>query len=120
MGVRLKYGQASRNNVKAYYVYEAKRNNLVFMLSDDHIDRLFESDCHYCGAPPANKSYRPANYGEFVYQGIDKIEQDGDYVPFNVVPCCYDCNHAKGQRTYWDFVAWAKRIGEHVGRTSAT
>ena len=54
------------------------------------------------------------------YQGIDRINPDGDYVLNNVLPACYFCNHAKAQRSYEEFVEWGLRLGGHLGRIAQT
>ena len=112
----LKPGRASRNNVVSYYKYDAKRKEFEFLLSDNHLDELFASNCHYCGALPSNRSFRKNNNGEFIYPGIDRINPNLGYVPSNVVPACYSCNHAKARKSYEEFVAWGLQLGGHLGR----
>jgi hypothetical protein len=112
--MELKAGEAARNATKGEYIRSAKHRGLEFRLTDKQVDILFGSDCHYCGTPPSNiASYKSAN-GKFVYQGIDRIDPELDYVPFNVLPCCKDCNYAKLNMNYLDFVAWIKKAAKHL------
>ena len=99
---------AARNTVVGAYKKHAKKRALQFRLTDEHLDALFLSACHYCGRPPKNK-YNTRK-GKFIYQGIDRIDSELDYVPFNVVPCCITCNRAKSNMDYIEFINWVKRV----------
>ena len=98
----------TKNTVIAGYKYGAKTRDLEWWITDDHINRLFVANCHYCDTPPSN--IRTTLRGEFVYQGIDRVDNKLDYVPFNVVPCCAVCNRAKNSMRHEDFIEWTKRF----------
>lgn len=111
---RLDKGQSDKNSVVANYRQRAKRKGLEFLLSEDQIDRLFASDCHYCGALPNNSISKASSYGEFVYNGIDRIDNELGYVATNVVSCCGTCNRAKADLTYEEFRTWVRQVSTHM------
>lgn len=53
------------------------------------------------------------NRGQFVYNGLDRLDTSQGYAPGNVVPCCGDCNWAKRARTRPEFLAWVVRVYWH-------
>ncbi len=112
---RLTPKQVFMNRVSRTYKTNATKRDLQFRLSKQDIKILLESNCHYCGVEPSNVA-KDKDYPEyeFVYQGIDRIDNDLDYVPFNVVPCCKPCNTAKSNRDYEDYVRWLKQSVSHL------
>lgn len=98
------------------YASTAKKSGRVFALSFEDFYALSQQPCHYCGALPSRQHAplsvkgRPNYHGEFVYNGIDRLDNTVGYVVENCVPCCWDCNHAKGAKTYAEFVAWLDGI----------
>src|SRR3990167_6188414 len=107
-------GKSNRNRVIDYYTRSASDKDLEFRLNDDQLNGLFESNCHYCGSVPSNVENHEDLNGKFVYQVIDRIDNELDYVPFNVIPCCKICNYAKRNINYLDFVAWIKQAAKHL------
>jgi hypothetical protein len=97
--VKLPEGRAGRNAVLANYKLDARRRGLCWDLTDEDFDRLTAQDCVYCGGPPASVKKKDAggrNYnGDFVYNGIDRVDNAVGYTPWNVVTCCGTCNFAK-------------------------
>ena len=63
----------------------------------------------------ANCDARRALYGrgDFTYNGIDRVDNALGYTTGNVVPCCKQCNHAKSDMPYADFMAWIARLTEY-------
>lgn len=51
--------------------------------------------------------------GDFFYNGLDRIDPKKPHNIDNVVPCCYDCNVAKLDRSQEDFKEWTKNIASH-------
>ena len=113
-GWRHEPGVANYNHIKLMYKKHAKERGFQWRLDDIHFDRLVQENCHYCGAPPSNISRIKDLNGEFIYQGIDRIDSSMDYVPFNCVSCCAICNYAKLDTPYLDFIAWIKRVSKHL------
>lgn len=106
-------GEGSLNVVLYRYKYQAKRRDIDFKLTREEFKALTKKECHYCGVLP-EKSFRGArSNGEYVYNGIDRINSNKDYTLDNVVPCCETCNKAKLDLSYDDFLNWINRISRY-------
>jgi len=108
---RREYGEAARNRVLARYKEQALKRSLIWELSDEVALRLFSGRCYYCGSAPSTREYR-RTFGDFVYNGIDRVDSSRGYEPGNVVSCCFACNVAKNTRDVQEFLQWARRIAE--------
>lgn len=49
-------------------------------------------------------------YSEYIYNGIDRVDNAVGYILENCIPCCEFCNKAKGTKTYFDFLDWICRL----------
>lgn len=111
--IKLLGDEASFRNLFYEYKYAAKQRGLLFELAAMEFRELTSSDCKYCGAKP-NKLAR-ATKGtrvHYVYNGIDRFDNQYGYTKENCVPCCSTCNHMKCQMVVSDFLAHAKRIAD--------
>jgi len=99
-------GMAMFNRV--YYTYRKNATNrgIEFDLSKDDVYKLVSMDCFYCGEHPSNISKRKISNGDFIYNGIDRLDSSKGYFLDNVVPCCYACNKAKMDTPYQQFKSW--------------
>ena len=103
------------DSLKKYVLYGYKRNaknrNINWEIDDDFAFKIFELNCHYCGCVPSNiaKSGKTIKK-EFLYNGIDRIDNKKGYTPQNVVPCCAMCNHAKKNYGELEFMSWSLRL----------
>lgn len=100
---------AMRAVIRAYQ-RGAKQRNLEWTLTQAECLSLFSADCFYCGAPPSNCKGGGRYNGEFVYSGIDRIDNSLGYSPSNTVPCCWMCNGAKKDVGLDYFLQWAKTV----------
>jgi len=103
-------GEAARRSVINSYQTNAKARGLCFELTEEQLDTLFQGACVYCDAPPSQVSKNRFGYGDFTYNGIDRLDSSVGYVHSNVVSCCFDCNRAKGSRSVEEFIAWIERV----------
>jgi hypothetical protein len=94
--LRLPKGEAAFNTVYAKYEFGSNRRNLAFKLSKEDFKAFCLGDCDYCGIPPSNveADYGTKN-GEFIYNGIDRVDNSVGYVLGNCVSCCRVCNYMK-------------------------
>jgi 5-methylcytosine-specific restriction endonuclease McrA len=83
-----------------HYRQGAKTRKLPFDLTFESFISLTGQDCYYCGMPP--------------YNGIDRINNEAGYTLTNCVPCCWDCNRAKGTVSHAEFIKWVKRVHDRV------
>jgi len=107
---RLAFGEAMRNGLRHKYKKRAADRGYEWEISDEQFDKLTQLPCHYCGAPPSNVFHQPKAYGETVYNGIDRRDNDKGYTTANCVPCCTICNQTKSDLTETEFVAWLDRL----------
>ena len=66
---------------------------------------LSQQDCFYCGAKPANKKVHPnPEYcAPFIYNGLDRVDNNQRHDRDNVVPCCWECNQWKADYSEGEF-----------------
>jgi len=101
------------NGIHRQYKMDAKKRGYVFDLTLDDVEQLIKNNCFYCGIPPYRtyKSHRTSE--DYLYNGIDRINNDVGYVKNNCVTSCKPCNRAKDIMSYVEFVNWIKRIRTH-------
>jgi hypothetical protein len=104
------------SSAKSVWRASYKDGNLTF----EEFYNISQQLCYYCGAVPSNKSNiftrgtKPTNStqfskdnGTFIYNGLDRIDNNLPHNIDNIVPCCYPCNWSKSDRTKQDFEKWA-------------
>ena len=99
--------------VFAVYRKHAKVANRPFELSRESFASLISSNCDYCGRPPSQKIASLPAHPEFVYNGIDRIENAKGYVDGNVVPCCGPCNDMKCDKSREEFLRLIAAVYHH-------
>ena len=106
---RLAKGEAAFNALFGNRKRDAKRRGLEWRLTKEQVHRLSKQNCHYCGAEPSQSFVMSHINGEYVYNGLDRVDNTKGYVIDNVVPCCFNCNYSKGTRTASEYKAWIDR-----------
>jgi len=111
-GRRLPDGVAAANALLSTYRNSAKSFGRVFTLTDEEFGKLTSSNCHYCGSSPSRKRRSGAkrDTGEYVFNGIDRVDNEDGYTTLNCVSCCTTCNRAKREMSYGDFVGWLEIV----------
>lgn len=104
------YGESSFNYLYDKYQRGASSRNLSFELSREVFKSLTKQDCHYCGEPPSTVCTTKNYHGEYIYNGVDRMDNSLGYTEENSVPCCPQCNYAKGTTPYDIFVSWIARF----------
>lgn len=112
-------GRACRNSCLGNYKRVAGYRNLEWDLSGKDFDRLTQGDCYYCGKEPAQVYKTKGTNGPYIYNGIDRIENSEGYALNNCVSCCHQCNWAKRDMPFGDFVVWINCVSEHLKSTLA-
>ena len=93
---RLDSNNTAINQVLHRYVHGASSRGLSYNLSREQFIDITSSPCHYCGVLPYRVSYpRNSKAPPYVYNGIDRQDNNRGYELDNVVPCCYTCNAIK-------------------------
>ena len=97
--LRLPYGEAAFNDLYGRYKYKAEKRGYTFILTKDETKILFKQNCYYCGQIPNKVRKKSECRGEFVYNGIDRVDGAEGYILSNCVTCCWECNSKKGSIT---------------------
>lgn len=105
---------------KLYKSYKNKsiKRNLTFDLSMDEFKDITSKNCFYCDMAPiqistitsSNLSSRAIKHAEYIYNGIDRVDNTKGYEIKNCVPCCSMCNRAKRDYSLSDFINWINRV----------
>lgn len=92
------------------YKGSAKKRNLPFLLSTKEFKDIIDKNCHYCGTKPSQIQLTKNKKSKYLYNGIDRIDNNKGYTIENCVPCCWICNRAKLNMTYNEFIAWINQL----------
>jgi hypothetical protein len=113
LSTRKPYGEASFNRLVKRYRVNAKRRKLSFTLTRQQIRNLVSLPCFYCGKEPSQVIQEPDAYGPYVYTGIDRKDSAKGYTRKNCISACKDCNSAKSNMSYADWILFLHRIVKH-------
>lgn len=91
------------------YIFGANQRGLSFSLTEEQFRYITSLNCHYCGVEPKNE-VRHKRGTSYIYNGIDRKNNDVGYEIKNCLPCCTMCNVAKTTHTYEEFLAWLGRV----------
>lgn len=107
--------QAAFNKLFYRYKKQAKDRNILFKLSVDYFKILTKGKCYYCNSNPSYsvKRCEPKLNGDYIYNGIDRINSNKGYIKENVVSCCAVCNKMKNNMSESDFLDCILNIYEH-------
>lgn len=103
-------GEASKYDLMGRYKHSAKKRNFPFTLSFDEFKDFIKENCHYCGIEPLQKRTVKDCKGEFLYNGIDRVNSERGYELDNCVTCCFTCNRAKSKMPYEKFIQYIQRF----------
>ena len=103
-------GVAAFNAIYRRYKKEAAKRDYAFELDVEDVAYLTKQNCHYCGKSPSTISNTRHDTGNYIYNGIDRVDNTKGYYIDNVVSCCRECNYSKRDRGYFQFVDWAHKI----------
>jgi len=110
---KLPRGESAFNSMYARMEGGAIKRGKEWSLTKDQVRKLTEQNCHYCGTPPAQICNPKDCNGSYVYNGVDRINNNRGYVIDNVVACCGACNNAKRTMGYTEFKDWVTKVYEH-------
>jgi hypothetical protein len=105
-------GEAScRTAIRNYQRYAAKRCQ-EFALTNEQFRYITKQNCYYCNKEPAQR-LRMSKNGFYIYNGIDRLNNNIGYVYENCVPCCHQCNRMKSTLTEDEFIDHLRKIINH-------
>lgn len=107
-------GLDSAHRLRVNYARDAHRRGIAFNLSKDDFVQITGSLCYYCGTPPSSvmKGRQKHLVSDYVYNGVDRVNNLQGYEIGNCVACCKWCNRAKCDRPVNEFLSWARRIAQ--------
>lgn len=116
--MRTKPGEVGLTILFGKYKKRAKKLNKSFDLTREEFANLTKQNCNYCDNPPSkiskhmNKSVSEDTLkrSEYVYNGIDRYDNNLGYTKENSVPCCSICNGAKADLTPTEWWSWVAKI----------
>jgi hypothetical protein len=102
------FGRTSFRALISRYKCSAVKRGFELNLTENDFKKLFESNCMFCGKPPSQVS--DVGTGQFIYNGIDRLNPKVGYVIGNVGPCCKSCNLRKGKLSLSEFKEWITSV----------
>ena len=113
---KMMVGKYNKHIAKLYSSYRSSAiaRNYSFELSKDVFSETIRKPCYYCGCEPSN-THKDHIYGEFKYNGIDRVDNSIGYIESNIVPCCKRCNRAKGMMSINEFHDWIVKVATNFG-----
>ena len=110
-------GISAMNRTYSNYSSNARHRGYEFNLSKEEFFELVSKECYYCNSKPSNKTPSKYNTGDFIYNGIDRVDNKIGYEYSNCVSCCKICNIAKQSLTQEDFLHWIENVYNHSIKT---
>ena len=97
------------------YSSRAAERGYSFGLTLDQFKLLTSLPCHYCGTEPqqvsgSRKKGQKSDWGNYRYNGLDRVNNEAGYENANCVPCCWMCNQTKGSKTSLEYTQWLDRV----------
>lgn len=108
-------GEAAFNQLLSAYKRNASTRRIEWHLTKDEFRMLTQQDCYYCGAEPEQCASfgRSDLNGDYVYNGVDRVDNAAYYLWDNCVSCCGRCNKAKDSMTVDEFLDWVDTVHRH-------
>lgn len=101
----------SFNDLYGTYKRHAKNRKLTFELSKEQFLILTSDNCYYCNCPPNQKAIKKRyNNGVYIYNGIDRIDNEVGYIIENCVSACGRCNFGKQTLSLEKFLEHVEKI----------
>jgi len=113
-GRTLPYGEASLRDLFRSYESHGKQISLPFELSKEEFKVLTRQNCFYCGIEPFQIWHPQGTNGEYLYNGIDRIDNNIGYIIENSVTSCHKCNQAKRAMKEEEFYEWVSRLYKNL------
>jgi len=93
------FGENAKRLLITQYKFHAKNRNIKFELLPNEFFNITKQNCFYCGIEP-KQIISPKNaHGHYVYNGVDRVDNDLPYTLNNCVAACKPCNSKKNAIT---------------------
>ncbi|MCK5615717.1 hypothetical protein KAR91_78365, partial [Candidatus Pacearchaeota archaeon] len=115
-GGRLEIGEAAFNNLYAKVQKSARKRGLECTLTETQYRKMISGSCLYCGDPPYQIASCPSWHGDYIYNGLDRVDNHKGYTMSNCVPCCGVCNSMKSDHPQKFYLNKCKQVFKRHGR----
>jgi hypothetical protein len=107
--------ESSFNKLFAMYKNKACKKGRNFSLTKSEFKQLVQANCRYCGCEPSQAiKCKGTTKQPFIYNGIDRVDNEKGYSLGNVATCCLKCNYAKRDMSEAEFKKWIKSAFMHL------
>lgn len=98
-----------------FYIYKknAEKRNLSFNLNKTEFRNFTKNPCYFCKKLPSTIMKSRSSKGDYIYNGIDRINSNLGYFLENCVSCCTICNMMKRDMNVEDFLIHIQMIHEN-------
>ena len=107
---KLPPGTSSFNSLYGSYRRGAKNRNIVFSLTKETFKIITQQNCYYCKEEPKQFIKGSKIKTHYLYNGIDRRDNNEGYTKQNALACCKNCNYAKQQLSESDFLSLIAKI----------
>lgn len=111
---RKNYGEAAANKVFGNYKRNASKKDMEFNITKEQALDIMSKNCYYCGMEPSRVMKSKKLYGEFIYNGLDRKDNNEGYTLSNILPCCTYCNFKKSNDDYEEFIEWIDKVHKNI------
>lgn len=109
-GKTLPPGRAAFNVLIYTYKKGAKKRDLEWNLSEEQFKVLVDENCVYCGEIPKQSVNNAELNGDYIHNGIDRLNNKKGYTIQNSVTCCGTCNWLKSRFHESEFLQQIEKI----------
>lgn len=102
------------NSLIQDYKKSSHKRNIEYALDIDLFIQLTSDNCYYCGSMPNNEYKNGGCRDIYIYNGIDRVNNNLGYIKGNCVSCCKQCNYAKRVMSHDNFVQWIHKTHEYL------
>lgn len=96
-------GVAGLHLIYRSYKRSAKRRNINFQLSLNELKILTSKKCQYCGISPNKSAQKSTSHklnGDYIYNGIDRVDNNIGYIITNCIPYVYETMASSYKKAY--------------------
>lgn len=110
----LSFGEAACNHLYSVYKWNAEKRDLEYSITLDEFKKLTSDVCYYCNIEPYCAHNGVTCSTPYVYNGIDRVDNNIGYIFTNCVTCCKICNWMKRTQSQKDFVEKCEAITKNM------
>lgn len=109
---KIEPGKAIFNQLYNSYKIHSKRYKIKFSfdLTKNEFKKLTKQNCFYCNKKPSQILKSRHNNGDYIYNGIDRLDNRQGYIIGNCVSCCKVCNMMKKDLGIEEFLKYIETI----------